>query len=155
MSQAATGVGRMTRICAAGHMLSLGVLTVWPWVWNQNKPTWGHVRGSFLNSEQRNRLSRYWFRYSTFRCDCLWPVQPNMAQLCFENWWGNIYRCLHMSASRAFKEVWRIQGLVFSGELSVRKSVGFSNISLSVRNSVSDCHILLYVSFLFCVFEEV
>jgi hypothetical protein len=63
MSQAATRVGRKSYIYYAGHVHCLGVLTVWPWVWNQNKRTQVYVRGLFVSSEEWNRLSWYWFRY--------------------------------------------------------------------------------------------
>jgi hypothetical protein len=43
-------------------LLTLGALTVRPWVWNQTKPTQVKVRGSFVSLELRNRSSRYWFR---------------------------------------------------------------------------------------------
>jgi hypothetical protein len=46
-----------------------------------------------------------------------------------------------ISATRACKEDWRLQGLVFSSVLSVRKSV-------------SDGHLFIYKTFLFCVSIE-
>jgi hypothetical protein len=116
-------------------LLPLGVLTVWSWVWNQ-KQTHTGSRSCQWFAEQWNRLAGYWF--CTCRYDCLWPGQPNRAQLCFENWGVNIHLCSQISASRAFKEVWGIQELVFSSELSVRKSV-------------SDLYISLYIIFILCL----
>jgi hypothetical protein len=52
----------MLNIYDRGYVLTLGVLTVRPWVWNQNKPTQVHVRGSFVSLELWNHSSGYWFR---------------------------------------------------------------------------------------------
>jgi hypothetical protein len=50
----------------------------------------------------------------------------------------NIPLRLQICATRAGKEVWRIQGFVFSTELAV-------------RNSVSDCQFFIYEIFLLCL----
>jgi hypothetical protein len=74
--------------------------------------------------------------------DCLWPSQPTTTELFSENWEVNIHLCMQLSATRACKEVWCCQGLVFSSELSVIKSV-------------SDCQLFIYKTFLFCFSVEV
>jgi hypothetical protein len=54
--------GRMLDISNAQHVMSGWLLTHWPWLWNPNKRMQVDVEGSFVSSEQRNRLSGFWFR---------------------------------------------------------------------------------------------
>jgi hypothetical protein len=134
--------GRMLDISNAQHVMSGWLLTHCPWVWNPSKPTEVDVEGSFVSSEQRNCLSGFWFR-NYLRLDrTVYDGSAKYSPLCFENLRVHIHGCLQISASRAFKEVWRIQRLFFSSVLSVMKSV-------------SDCHVFICMSFLFCVSEEV
>jgi hypothetical protein len=54
--------GWMLDISNAQHVMSGWLLTHCPCVWNPNKPMQVDVEGSFVSSEQRNRLSGFWFR---------------------------------------------------------------------------------------------
>jgi hypothetical protein len=52
----------MLDISNAQHVVSGWLLTHCPWVRNPNKTMQVDVEGSFVSSEQRNRLSGLWFR---------------------------------------------------------------------------------------------
>jgi hypothetical protein len=157
--QVAPRVGQMLNIYDRGYVLTLGVLTVRPWVWNQHKPMQVEVRGSVVSLELWNRSSRYWFQ------NCL-RLHMNVYDLVSQIEWRFVLRTeeqLFFCARRSvLVELSRkcdvFQGLVFSSELSLRKSVvdcAFKKVwpvqglvfssELSVRKSVSDCHTIFII----------
>jgi hypothetical protein len=63
------------------------------------------AEGSFVSSEQRNRLSGFWFRNYLCLAMTVYDRSAKYSPLCFENLRVHIHGRLQISASRAFKEV--------------------------------------------------